>query len=859
MSWGITKNYVHKEIPVPIGKFGNKDQLFTAGNSGSHLFAEYFARFLREKHPAAHAMLEFVMSYQQFQSCDQDVSETEDYVGRAWRRLIKTHLYPRVKSSSSVALSLCRCLHRRSSKRSWKTGRVQTCAWGKNELGILKVLQDAAMAHLKNCNFKNFLKSSDAAQLLSQAIELGTDLQNASEELSSLFRRKISFNAVIASVFAFEYYSRFLRRRYPSDLPIALFLVELNRFFRKRDVSSKTRAELQLQITNRYFSIQESILKSDATSTNQNTTTSTTTTTTTSPLMSAIARTHSRSMRGLSGGTAADTKTVAYLTSKRSAQPAAISTDVWPLRSLALTHWVFEDCDGDTHHPGQATDLVHQRLEYLHAICKRVLQQDFVKQFQNSDEHLALKAKLAMQREYTRQASSLSRRKWRRNFFSQVDSVFSKAKEKVTTIIAKRKNSLTSVSVSLPAAPTRTWSWIHRLPDEMVTRCFFAMMQPRSLALVQMTSRRMYSLGCADWLWRRILYSGPYLHLNALYGSESIGPKSSARRKFLLCTKLDVKIRLGMSWLCQQRELGSDNTDTSPKSFLNPMMRYQLRPYMRKLESTSREELSVDFNVLVIGARRSGKTTLCSCYTNQTASLSPYRYAPSNGLIRYPMVEDVAGVHTNITLWEKPFPRRHDCINNSLFRRTNGVLVAVNLQDPDCLSDSSGFLRSVCHNLCPGGAVALVAMHGLPFASAHDAEKIFFSPVESFIPLRAALDPDVADGNAEPLREADDADSQSEADNITQLRAMAKKYKALFAEVHWNLPGVTPTSAMECKDNDGDDTSAAGVATNEKEQISAVIRAIVYQQLLRSSSIELQLMQTDSKKSGLENGNCSVS
>ena len=113
------------------------------------------------------------------------------------------------------------------------------------------------------------------------------------------------------------------------------------------------------------------------------------------------------------------------------------------------------------------------------------------------------------------------------------------------------------------------------------------------------------------------------------------------------------------------------------------------------------------------------------------------------------MVEDVAGVHTNITLWEKPFPRRHDCINNSksgsksfeyyvqniifeqmietsccfgigfvptctcgkvllqvnecmhahspgLFRRTNGVLVAVNLQDPDCLSDSSGFLRSVC-------------------------------------------------------------------------------------------------------------------------------------------------------------------
>ena len=152
-----------------------------------------------------------------------------------------------------IQMQHCSCLHRRSSKRSWKTGcvvninpvlfsnwqkcqhikytlldlgswifpslifcsgRVQTCAWGKIELGILKVLQDAATEHLKvrriiwrniffnltfpsfkiftpvywflctllhtckfenkltnailpqSCNFKQFLKSSDAAQLL---------------------------------------------------------------------------------------------------------------------------------------------------------------------------------------------------------------------------------------------------------------------------------------------------------------------------------------------------------------------------------------------------------------------------------------------------------------------------------------------------------------------------------------------------------------------------------------------------------------------------------------------------------------------------------------------------------------------
>ena len=70
-----------------------------------------------------------------------------------------------------------------------------------------------------------------------------------------------------------------------------------------------------------------------------------------------------------------------------------------------------------------------------------------------------------------------------------------------------------------------------------------------------------------------------------------------------------------------------------------------------------------------------------------------------------------------------------------------------------------------------------MAMHGLPFASAHDAEKIFFSPVESFIPLRAAFDPDVPDGNGGPAREAGAADGQSEADKVMQLRTMAKKYK----------------------------------------------------------------------------------
>ena len=57
--------------------------------------------------------------------------------------------------------------------------------------------------------------------------------------------------------------------------------------------------------------------------------------------------------------------------------------------------------------------------------------------------------------------------------------------------------------------------------------------------------------------------------------------------------------------------------------------------------------------------------------------------------------------------------------------------------------------------------------------------------------------------------------------------------QALFAEVHWNLAGVTPTSVVECKDDGDDDTEAIGVPTDEKDQISAVVRAIVYQQLLR--------------------------
>ena len=68
-------------------------------------------------------------------------------------------------------------------------------------------------------------------------------------------------------------------------------------------------------------------------------------------------------------------------------------------------------------------------------------------------------------------------------------------------------------------------------------------------------------------------------------------------------------------------------------------------------------------------------------------------------------------------------------------------------------------------------------MRGLPFGSPQDTEKIFFSPVESFIPLRAAHAGESTGSNAGRPHEAVTTTDQSEADAIMRLRTMAKKYK----------------------------------------------------------------------------------